>query len=167
MRNPLYYLFFAVILFASCKDEDDSIPLGYLDDSYELAQENTDSGIWYVSQYHFKSDGTVELFYILRESQNGPDLGYSSYTKGTYMLQGQDFSVKRLESFSLDSENFPEGYTEDLEELTENELGPFAESKGTLKRINNGDKIAILFECNDVIGMLTMCIGEQVYDRVD
>ncbi len=72
--------------------------------------------------------------------------------------------MKRLKSFYLDHEKFPEGYAEDLEELIESEMGGFSESKGTLKRKNNGKKISILFECND---MLAMCIGEQFYTKVD
>lgn len=165
MKLSLYFLLFTVLLFTSCKE--DEVPQNFLSGTYELAQENTDTGIWYVHQYVFKSDGTVEIFYILRTTKTGPDLGYSSYTTGTYTLRGEEFTLKRLKNFSLDYEKFPEGYTPELEELTESEMGPFAESKGTLKRQNNGEKISILFECNDVIGFQSMCIGEQKFVRVN
>ena len=169
MKNSLYFLLFAFILFASCKDGDDAVPQSFLDGTYEVAGENTDTGIWYVQQYTFKADGTYEFVILLRESQNGSDLGYTYYAKGTYILRGEDFVAKVTETYQLDYEEYPDGYAESLEDLEAQELSAeFSESKGVLKRMNDGDKISLVFECNDMLtGMTSMCIGELVYDRVD
>jgi hypothetical protein len=165
MTKSLYYLFFAVILFTSCKDEDDTAPQDFLNDTYEVVGENTDTGIWYVRQYAFKADGTYEYFILLRESESGSDLGYSYYIKGTYTLRGQELVTKVTESFALDYEAYPDGYAESLSDLEAQDILPqYAESKGVLKRMNDGEKISLVFECNDI---LASCVGEQVYDRVD
>jgi len=169
MTKSLYYLFFAVLLFTSCKDENDTVPQSFLNGTYETAGENTDTGIWYVSQYIFNAEGTYEYLHLLRESEHGDDLGYWGYSKGSYSLRGEDLVLKMTESFTLNHEDFPGGYAESLEDLEAQGLSAdFVESKGTLKRLNSGEKISLLFECNDMLsGYFSMCMGELVYDRVD
>lgn len=169
MTNSLYYLLFAFILFTSCKDEDDTIPQSFLSGTYEIATENTNSGVWYISQYIFKLDGTYEQLGLMRESQFGSALGYTSLGKGTYSLRGEEFVTNLTEVYLVNFENFPDGYAENLADLEKQELQKvFAESKGILKKLENGAKISIVFECNDMLtGKLSMCIGERVYDRVD
>lgn len=167
MTKSVYVLLFAAILFTSCKE--DELPQNFLNNTYERSGQNTDTGIWYASQYRFKSDGTYEQFGILRESENGDDLGYSHYSKGTYSLRGEDFITRMTESSFVNYEEFPEGYAESLEDLEAQEMPTESiELKGTLKTLENGAKISILFECNDMLtGALANCIGEQVYDRVE
>jgi len=169
MTKSLYYLFFAVLLFTSCKDEDDTVPQSFLNGTYEAAGENTDTGIWYVSQYIFHADGTYEYLHLLRDEKNGDDLGYWGYSKGSYSLRGEDLVLRLTESFALNHEDFPGGYAERLEDLEAQGLSAdFVESKGTLKRLDSGEKISLLFECNDMLsGYFSMCMGELVYDRVD
>lgn len=168
MAKSLYYLFFAVILLASCNDDNDN-PNNFLSGTYEIAWENTDTGIWFVDQYVFKSDGTYEYLHLLREEKNGDDLGYHGYSKGTYSLRGEDFTLKMTEASTLNYDDFPQGYTEALENLEAQEMSvDFVESEGTLKKLDSGKKISILFECNDMLTeSLASCIGELVYDRVD
>ena len=167
MAKPLYFLLFAVILFTSCKDEE--VPQSYLNGTYELAGENTDTGNWGISRYVFGADGTYERFGIRRESEDGEDLGYSNYSKGTYSLRGEEFITQMTESSFANYEEYPDGYAENLNDLEAQEMSAESvELKGTLKRLDSGEKISILFECNDMLpGMLSNCIGEQVYDRVD
>jgi hypothetical protein len=166
MKKSLLYLLFAGILFSSCKDEE--APQSFLNATYEKATENTDTGIWYVSQYIFHSNGTFEQLFTKRDSKAGDDLGFAGYYKGTYSLRGEDFNKRMTEWYSVNHEEFPEGYVERLEDLEAQSMSAqFIESKGTLKRLDGGEKIALLFECNDVIGHSAICIGEEIFDRVD
>lgn len=166
MKKSLLCLLFATTLLSSCKDEE--APQIYLSATYETASENSDTGIWHVSQYIFHPNGTFEYLYLLRDSQVGEDLGFVSYSKGTYSLRGEDFSIRMTEAFSVNYEDFQHGYVERLEDLeTQAMSAVYIESKGSLRRLDGGKKIALLFECNDIIGHLAMCMGEQVFDRVD
>jgi hypothetical protein len=166
MKKPLLFLLFAVLSLSSCKDEE--TPQTFLDATYESAHENSDTGIWHVSQIIFHSNGTFEQLYLMRDSKAGAVIGYSAHSRGTYSLSGEDFSMRRREAFSVNSEKFPDGYVASLADLEAQTLvANFVESKGTLKRLDSGKKISILFECNDILGPVAMCMGEQVYDRVD
>lgn len=166
MKKSLLYLLFAGILFSSCKDEE--APQSFLNATYEKATENTDTGIWYVSQYIFHSNGTYEQLYTMRGRKDGDDLGFASYYKGTYSLRGEDFNTRMTEAHSVNHEEFPEGYVERLEDLEAQSMSALSiELKGTLKRLDGGKKIALLFECNDTIGYSAMCMGEEIFDRVD
>jgi hypothetical protein len=165
----LYFLMFSVLLL-SCNKDDEQLPLSLLDGTYEQASENTDTNIWYVNQYVFKLDGTYETFQFLRDTEDGPNFGVTYFSRGTYTPRGEEFSVSRSESYSLDYEKFPVGYAASVEDLDEQELTLFADSKGTLTKLNGGNKISILFECNDMLSenfTLLMCIGAQEYVKVD
>lgn len=164
MKISNYFLLLFSILLLSCKDEDDQIPLSFLDGTYEWANENTETNIWYVNQYVFKTDGTFETFQYLRNSQDGPNLGMTYYSKGTYTLRGEEFTITLGESYGLDYEKFPEGYAASVEDLDQIDITQFSESKGTLNQLEGGERISILFECND---MLAMCMGAQEYVKVD
>ncbi len=162
MKNAYYFLFFAVFLIISCKDDED--PQSFLNGTYEHAGTNTETGISYVSQYIFQIDGTYERISLLRDGNQL--LGYSFYSKGNYTLSGDDFTIQVGQMAGLNYEDHPEGYVERLDLLEDYSIDPM-ESKGTLRQLDRGKKLAILMECNDVIGFSSMCIGEQVYEKVD
>jgi hypothetical protein len=165
MKKLLLYLLLAVFTFSSCKDEE--TPQTFLNATYEMSHEYSDTGIWYASQYIFQSNGTYEQLYLLRASKAGDVIGYLSHSKGAYSLRGEDLSVRATEYSSVNHETFPEGYVTRLADLEAQSMSAdFIESKGTLKRLDGGKKISILFECNDMIG-LAMCTGELVYDRIE
>jgi hypothetical protein len=162
MKKSLYFLMFAALLFTSCND--DEVPQIFLSGTYEKVLENPDTGVWYSNQLRFKSDGTLERYSIARESENGTDLGFSYYSKETYILKGEEFVTKQIESSHLKDENYPTGYTENLEDLEMQELAADArEFTVTLRRLDSGERISISSKC----GPLENCIGEQIYDKVD
>lgn len=88
-------------------------------------------------------------------------MGYSYYSNGTYTLRGEEFVTKVTEILLLKDEDWPTRYTESLEVQELPAEAP--ESKGTLKRLDGGAKISLVYKC----GPLENCIGEQIYDRVD
>ncbi len=164
-----YFLLFAVLLL-SCDKDDEQLPLSFLEGTYELANENTDTNIWYVNQYVFKLDGTYETFQFLRDTKDGPNLGVAYYSKGTYTLRGEEFITTSTEAAGVNYEEFPEGYADSLAELDPIEVSESAPSKGILKQMEEGEKISIVFECNDTFSenfILLSCIGVQEYVKVD
>lgn len=165
MNRVCYFLFFVVFLFTSCKD--DEVPQSFLSGTYEIASENAETGIWYVQQYAFRADGTYDYSNFLRESENGSTLGFFYHAKGTYTLRGEDLALRINEASLVNYEEYPEGYTESLEDLeTQQSSADFVESRGILKKLDSGARISLLFECNDTIGHLAMCIGELIYVKV-
>lgn len=164
MKISYFYLFLFSILLVSCNEEEDQLPQSFLDGTYELARENTDTNIWYASQYVFKSDGTFETFQYARNSKDGPNLGVTSYSKGTYSLRGEEFTVTFTESYAVDYEKYPEGIAPTVTDLDRQEASPSTVIEGTLNQLEDGAKISILYECNDI---LSNCIGTQEYVKVD
>lgn len=162
MKRIFYFLIFAVFLITSCTEEE--TPKSYLSGTYENVGTNTETGISYVSQYIFRADGTYERISLFKK--DGQLLGYQYYSKGVYTLRGNDFSKRETESGGVNVEKYPDGYVELLDELEDNGFNP-NESKGTLRQIDLGKKIAILMECNDLIRFSSLCIGELIYDKVD
>lgn len=163
MKTSLYFLFFSVFLFTSCKE--DEVPQSFLTGTYENAGLNTETGISYVSQYTFQAGGTYERISLLRE--DGQLLGYNFHSKGTYSLRGEEFIAQDGQMAGiLDYEENPDGYVENLE-LLDDYMTETMERKGNLRQLEGGEKIAILMECNDIVGYSAMCMGEQVYVQVD
>ncbi|GAB3230464.1 hypothetical protein J0A67_16590 [Algoriphagus aestuariicola] len=162
MKRNFYFLVFAVFLITSCKD--DEAPRSFLNGTYERTGIISETGIYYVLQYIFTVDGTFERITLVR--QDGLLLGYNYYAKGTFKLRGEEFTLLHVQMAGLNYEDYPEGYVESLDLLEDYSIEPM-ESKGTLRQIDRGEKIAILMECNDVIGYSSMCIGEQVFEKVD
>lgn len=161
MYKSIYFLVFAVFLFTSCKE--DEAPQSFLIGTYEIAGQISDTEIFYVSQYIFNSEGGYERISLFREEGL---IGYQYYSKGAYTLRGESFSMRETKMAGVNVEEYPDGYVGLLEELEDNGFNP-NESKGTLRQIDQGEKIAILMECNDLISFPSMCIGEQVYVRLD
>lgn len=162
------FLFACLLIFSfSCKDKDDAIPQISLDGTFEHAIENQETGLWFVSQYVFHADGKMQLYHLLRESKNGPTLGYTFYQRSTYTLRGTSFSQTIQRAYGVDLDSFPEGFAENLQDLKEINPSGLKGPKGTLKRLENGNKISILFECNDTLGELASCLGELIYDKVE
>lgn len=170
MKFSYFYLLMFSVLLLSCNKDDEQLPLSFLDGTYEQASENTDTNIWYVNQYVFKLDGTYETFQFLRNTQDGPNLGVAYYSKGTYTLRGQDFILNRTEAAGVNYEEFPEGYVASIADLDPMDVSESAPAKGTLSQLENGDKISILFECNDMLSennTLNFCIGAQEFVKVN
>lgn len=170
MKISYFYFLFISVLLISCIKDDEQLPLSFLEGTYELANENTDTNIWYVNQYVFKSDGTFETFQFLRASKDGPNLGVANYSKGTYTLRGEEFIVDRNEAAGVNHEEFPEGYAASVADLVPFDVSPFAAAKGTLILLEEGKKISILFQCNDMLSennTLNFCIGAQEYVKVN
>lgn len=169
MFKSIYLLLFATVLFTSCKEDEDPIPQSFINGIYENSRQNTDSGLWYINRYEFNSDGTYKNYQIVRENQHGPDLGYSYHTKGTYVLRDENFSIAVSEANAVNYEDYPDGYTESLANLEVQEISTtYRESSGVLRKLENGKKIGIVFECNDTLSSIqAICIGELLYDKVD
>ena len=165
MKKVFTYFAALSVLLLSCNKDDETLPLSTLSGTYEWAMENTDTGIWHVSQYIFHEDGSFTHHVLQRTALSDGQLGISYSSSGTYTLRGEEFGSTTLKNFGVNYEEYPDGYAPSLEQLEEMEVNStFAESKGTLKQLDNGSSISLLFECNDV---LAMCIGEQVFQRVD
>ncbi|WP_111668836.1 hypothetical protein [Algoriphagus litoralis] len=170
MKFSYFYFLLISVFFLSCTKDDEQLPLSFLEGTYEKASENTDTNIWYVNQYVFKLDGTYETFQFLRNSEDGPNLGVAYYSKGTYTLRGEDFVLNRTDAAGVNFEEFPEGYAPSLAELDPIDVSGSAPAKGTLSQLENGEKISILFECNDMLSennTLNFCIGAQEFVKVD
>lgn len=163
------FLFLSVFLL-SCTNDDEQLPLSFLEGTYEQASENTDTNIWYVNQYVFKLDGTYKTFQFLRNTEGGPNLGVAYYSMGTYTLRGEEFLIDRNEAAGVNFEEFPEGYVSTIGDLDPIDISQSAPAKGSLKQLEEGEKISIAFECNDTLSennTINLCIGAQEYDRVD
>ncbi|WP_343847944.1 hypothetical protein [Algoriphagus jejuensis] len=160
MIKSLIFLFLAVFLVTSCKE--DEAPQDYLEGTYENAGFNSDSGVSYVSQYTFQADGTYERISLLRK--DGQLLGYNFYSNGTYTLRGEEFTLWDREMAGVNHDVHPDGYVESLELLEEYDIEPH-QSNGVLRQLHGRDRIGIQMECSDLL--LAMCIGEQIFDRVD
>lgn len=89
-----------------------------------------------------------------------------STPRETIRLAARIFSTVQTKMAGVNYADHPDGYTNNLDELEAYQIDPY-KSKGRLRRIDGGEKISILMECNDVIGLSSMCIGEQVFVRVD
>lgn len=162
-------LMFSVLLL-SCNKDDEQLPLSFLEGTYELSNENTDTNIWYVNQYVFKLDGTYETFQFLRNSEDGPNLGVAYFSKGTYTLRGEEFVIDRTEAARVNYEEFPEGFVPNIADLDPMDVSESAPAKGVLKQLEEGEKISIVFECNDMLSennTINLCIGAQEYVKVD
>ena len=166
MKISNYLFAFLLIFTFSCQDKEDSIPQITLDGTYELATENTDTKLWYVTQYVFNPDGKLQVYHLLRETKDGPAIGYTYYQRSNYSLRGTSFSHTIQRAYRVDEDKNPEGFAEDLEDLISVDLGGYTGAKGTLRQLESGNKIALIFECNDTPGN-AMCLGEQEYEKVN
>lgn len=166
MKLSSYFFLMISILLLSCNKDDEQLPLSFLDGTYEWANENTETNRWFVSQYVFNPDGTYESYGYLRATESGDNIGFTNISKGNYTLRGNFFSVQETEGFNVDYEQFPEGFVESIAELTKRNQTQFPESKGTLEQLEGGNKISILFPCNDTFSS-SNCIGALEYTKVD
>lgn len=170
MKLSNYIILMFSMLLLSCNKNDEQLPLSFLEGTYEQASENTDTNIWYVNQYEFKLDGTYETFQFLKNSEDGPNLGVAYYSKGTYTLRGEEFVIDRTEAAGVNFEDFPAGYVASVADLDPLGVSESAPSKGTLQQFEEGEKISILFECNDMLSennTLNFCIGAQEYIKIN
>lgn len=162
------YLFAPLLALAfSCSDDRDQLPLSFLDGTYELATQNTDTGLWYVNQLIFTTNGTLTAQTLVRDSADGENLGWYSYATGTYELRGEEYTVDIASFYRLEFES-EEPYVQQGDLVLEEEYSP-EPGTGRLRQLENGQKIAIVFPCNDTPGaeISSNCLGEQEYQRID
>lgn len=166
MKLSNYIILIFSLLSLSCTKDDEQSPLSNLDGTYEWASENTETNRWFISQYVFNPDGTFESYGYLRVAENGGNIGFSYFSKGNYSLRGNVFSVQETAGFNVDNDRFPEGFVENIADLTNRSQSQYPESKGTLDQLEGGNKISIRFECNDTFTS-SNCIGTLEYTKVD
>lgn len=169
MTKLLLRFLLIVLLFTSCKEEEDTIPQSELVGTYEISNEINDTGIWVVNQYIFKADGNIEQFGLMRDAEKGNKLGYTYHTKGSYTLNGVNFVIKMTEAFLVNYTKSPVGYADSVEDLESKKLSAESvEFKGVIQRSNSGAKISIVLQCTEIVGATPSdCIGERVFNRVD
>jgi hypothetical protein len=102
----------------------------------------------------------------LRATESGENIGFTYISKGNYTLRGNVFSVQETEGFNVDNDRFPEGFVESIADLTNRSQSHYPASKGTLEKLEGGNKISILFQCNDTFST-SNCIGALKYIKVD
>ena len=166
MKKFIYL--FALLLFHlfSCNQED-QLPLSFLDGTYERANENTDTGLWYIQQLIFSADGSLTQQTLVRNSRDGEDLGWYSYSTARYQLRGEEYTIDTESHYRLEFES-EEPYVAQEELVLEEGYSPDPQI-GSLRELDSGQKIAIAFPCNDTpgLGISSNCIGELEYERVD
>ncbi len=167
MKNHVLYSVFLLLVFGACNDKDDTLPLSYMDGTYELMSENTDNGLWFGRQLIFHADGSFERQSVVRESERGENLGFVDYVTGTYQLRGEEYQEFHEEVNRINYEEQDVIYVTTKEELSAIHDFRREGEVGVLRRMENGARIAIAFPCNDIIGAASMCIGEQIFTRVN
>jgi len=148
----------------SCKDDDELKPLGlHFSGTYERSNYAEEDGIWYVHSLVFQDNGDLEQRTTIRESEHGEDLGYAGLVLGTYELQTDELTWDLEEFYFWASEDPEELYGPRTGLVPLEEATPVSQT-GTLEQRDEGNKIAIVFPCNDV---RASCIGEMIYTKVD
>lgn len=162
MKVSLILASVLLIGLVSCNQDEELLPTTTISGVYENAIFNPDLDFWYVNTYTFIQDGSFEQSSTVRETQKGPDLGFVSHSTGSYVLRGEEFRVTRQTMNRIESD-LDEYYVSKTSLVPVSDFDP-AELKGRLKMLEQGDKIALVFECNDIL--LGICLGELIYDRV-
>lgn len=167
MKKFIYYFAPLLILALSCSEDRDQLPLIFLDGTYERVNQNTDTELWYINQLIFSSDGTLTQQTLVRESADGDNLGWYSYATGTYELRGEEYTIDIESFYRLEFES-EEAYVQRDELVLEEEYSPEPQT-GRLRQLDEGQKIAIVFPCNDTpgLGISSSCIGELEYELVN
>jgi hypothetical protein len=164
MKQSFFLAFALMISLASCNQDEELLPSTPISGVYESADFNPGLALWFVNSFTFFQDGSYELARTAREIQNGTDLGFMYHETGSYVLRGEEFRVTPSTFIARESGS-DELYVPKSSLVPAQGFVP-TETKGTLRMLDQGQKIALLFECKDMELSLSICLGEQIYNLV-
>ncbi|MEN2280783.1 hypothetical protein AAGF08_01505 [Algoriphagus sp. SE2] len=160
------FLLLIILGFVSCKEDKDLLPITPLEGTWQYSYYNQDQQFFFIYQYIFNPDGTMEKSILIRESDTPKILGYYSNALGTYELRGETYSevLERQFVLALDAYVF---YVP-KEKLIEVEVTSGFSNNGTLIFSENNRSFELGFTCNDTpSGRTTSCQAAITYKRVD
>jgi len=165
MKNRLLLLsVIALALFSCDKEEDPSL---FFEGSYEgtLVTSQDDPSYSRVMTFSKTGDLLIEHFVTPVDSEQSCLYAYS---EGTYVLQGENFTINLSASFGPDPAAFyGSGSCIPKDELVDN-LGPNHRSQsGTLVWGESKNAFTVTYPCNDTTGGLGNCVGPQTYSKLD
>lgn len=149
----------------SCKEDKDMLPLTPLEGTWQYAFYNKDQQFYFIYQYEFNPDGTMEKSILVRESETPKVLGYYSYATGTYELRGEAYSEVLQKQYGLALDAYLFYVPKD--KLIEILGNPSSSQKGSLIFSDNNRSFELGFPCNDTPGASSSCLGALTYKRVD
>jgi len=161
-------LLMSVLAFAlfSC-DKDDDNPAIFLEGTYESEFEFAEGNPVYSSEMTFTGSGNVfiESFVTRVDSE---ERCLTSYSEGTYSLRGEKFSLTLTSSFGPDPAAFDisEGCVP-KEQLVSNLNTTNPTQNGTLILDDVNDSFLLGYACNDMLGLMSNCVGPQTYTKVE
>ncbi|MEB2774682.1 hypothetical protein SYJ56_05160 [Algoriphagus sp. D3-2-R+10] len=166
MKIQFLLLSLLAFILISCDKEDDN-PAIYLEGTYESEFASSEGNPVYSSEMIFTAAGNVliETFVTPVDSELRCLRGYS---EGTYSLRGEEFSLSLTSSFGPDPATYdiPEGCVS--RDLLVNNLNPANPTqKGTLVLDDANNSFLLGYACNDMLGVMSNCVGPQTYIKVD
>lgn len=93
-----HYSIFALLIFFSigffsCQEKDELSP-NQLEGVYEFREFIDSLGLWSVSTYDFKANGTYQFYITMRNTEEGTDLGFRRFLNAKYQWNGQVLSYQ-------------------------------------------------------------------------
>lgn len=160
------FLFTILLGLFSCKEDKDILPLSPLEGTWEYAVYNSDQKVFFIYQYIFETDGTLEKNILVRESETTTVLGYYNSAKGTYELRGESYTEEITKMYELKLDAYLLYVPK--ENLQEAEVSGTYPITGNMTFSPNNRSFDLVFPCNDTPnGRINSCIGALTYRRVD
>ncbi len=164
MKNQLLLLSVMAIALFSCDKEEDPL---FLEGSYENMSVTSEEDPSYRRVMTFSKTGDLLIEYFVTPVDSEQSCLYA-YSDGTYLLQGENFTMHLSASFGPDPAAFyGPGSCIPKDELV-NSLGPNPTSlSGTLVWEQSNNAFTVIYPCNDMIGGLSNCIGPLTYTKLN
>jgi len=164
MKNRLLLLSVTAFALLSCDKEEDTL---FLEGSYENMSVTSPEDPSYSREMTFSKTGDLLIEYFVTPV-GSEESCLQAYSEGTYILQGENFTMYLSASFGPDPAAFYEpGSCIPRDELVNSlDSNPISLS-GTLVWQQSNNAFTVTYPCNDMIGGLRNCIGPQTYTKVD
>ncbi|WP_192347332.1 hypothetical protein [Algoriphagus sp. Y33] len=150
----------------SC-DKEDEDPSLLLEGSYENVLPTSEETPTYITVMTFSTTGNllIERF-ITPVGSNERCL--SSYSEGTYLLRGEDFTETITATFGFDPEEFD--IFQECPPKDQMVKNSDPESSGQSSRLvldDSNESFTLYYPCNDVEGLSGNCIGDLSYTKIE
>ncbi|MBN3521175.1 hypothetical protein JYB62_14285 [Algoriphagus lutimaris] len=167
MKNARAFFLFTILLgLFSCKEDKDILPLSPLEGIWQRAVYNSDQKVFFIFQYIFQKDGTLEKSILIRESETTTILGYYSNAIGTYELRGESYTENITKMYELKLDAYLLYVPK--ENLQETEVTGTYPITGSMIFSSNNRSFDLVYPCNDTPnGRVNSCVGALTYRRVD
>lgn len=153
---------FAVLI--SCTEKEE--PVSPLVGKWENRVFVDSLDFWVVETFEIKNDSVFEHSITVRQSENGANLGYRSFSEGKYLQAGNDVSLNFLAEYMYRQRENSEVYY-----VPKNELGPviveriFSSVKITLN--SNLDELNYQINCFPPFDKSPVCEEIRLFIKVE